>query len=60
VTLQERDAEVVLQATASLGRRVTEMAFVLRQGLANLSDVFTPDDAYDPVLKLAGIRQPQE
>jgi multimeric flavodoxin WrbA len=60
VTLQDRDAEVVLQAAASLGRRVTEMAFVLRLGLANLSDVFTPDDAYDPVLKRSGIRQPQE
>lgn len=48
----EQDAEVVVQAARSLGQRVTEMAFIVRQGVSNLNELFMPDNSYDPVIKI--------
>ncbi|MBU0513684.1 MAG: flavodoxin family protein [Proteobacteria bacterium] len=47
----ETDAEVVVQAAESLGRRVTELALILRQGLRHLEDACALDDAYGPILE---------
>ena len=48
---QDRDAEIAVQAARSLGTRVTEMAFILRQGVSNIKETFIPDNSYIPVIK---------
>ena len=48
----DKDADIAVQAAGSLGKRVTEMAFIIRQGIANIDSTFFLDKSYTPVLKL--------
>jgi multimeric flavodoxin WrbA len=48
----DRDANIAVQAAGSLGQRVTEMAFIIRQGIANVDKTFFPDKSYTPVLEI--------
>ena len=47
----DRDAEIAVKASQSLGMRVTEMAFILKNGIHNLQESFKPDSSYKPMTK---------